>query len=271
MKWNYLWIMFAFYLVLGCIIGGLFVQFMPKVIPIPQDLQWFFTFSSITAGLLLGLINFFVFYFFIHWFLNYHKRLFRSIKEGDLSVRSHMRSSGSLALFTNGVNDTLDTLQTTQRFVTTDDLTGLLNRSALQRDVLELKKGERMHLFFLDLDDFKQINDRHGHLAGDAALKHFVAVLHETMDEAGTLYRYGGDEFILIYEGNADTNDVRSKVHLALEEPLLFHEQELRINVSIGLCSFTAGEQDLLSVINEADNLMYEVKQGKSVQKILTL
>ena len=85
----------------------------------------------------------------------------------------------------------------------TDPLTGALNRrgfdKACQREMSRsLRKGSRLALAHIDLDDFKRLNDTLGHQAGDKALVHLVSVLHKSMRPSDVLCRFGGEEFVLM-------------------------------------------------------------------------
>lgn len=83
-----------------------------------------------------------------------------------------------------------------------DPLTGLANRIQLWENLNSLVKSEEtFSILFIDLDKFKQINDQYGHLTGDLYLKHFSDIASRIFHENGTVYRFGGDEFVAIYYG----------------------------------------------------------------------
>lgn len=89
-----------------------------------------------------------------------------------------------------------------------DPLTGALNRRgfdrAYERELARARRnGSRLALVMIDLDDFKSLNDRHGHLAGDKALVHLVSVLQESMRPSDVLCRFGGEEFVLMLPDTA--------------------------------------------------------------------
>ena len=94
-----------------------------------------------------------------------------------------------------------------EREVTHDPLTGLCNRAGLWDRLNTLLEGnETFSVLFMDLDRFKSVNDQYGHLVGDAYLKHFADVSSGILAEQGTVYRFGGDEFVAIYYGAVPEN-----------------------------------------------------------------
>jgi diguanylate cyclase len=148
-----------------------------------------------------------------------------------------------------------------------DDLTGLWNRREFMRLLLEEKKrvGRRSGRFcvaLIDADHFKQVNDRFGHLTGDAVLRELAQVFDRTRRMTDTLARYGGEEFILLLF-DADTD---AALH-ALERMRIGVEQHdwehiaagLRVTISIGVAAWQNGE-DVGQTINRADASLYEAK-----------
>jgi diguanylate cyclase len=113
----------------------------------------------------------------------------------------------------------------------------------------------------LDMDDLKQVNDELGHSAGDAALRHLVEVLRGALRASDKLYRWGGDEFLLVFPG-ADTAQVVRRLRTVLNEaePLVLVEgREFVLQVSLGGAHFASGEQ-ISAAIDNADRAMYADK-----------
>ena len=265
MRFNYLTMMFYLYVLIGATIGILFSLALPTLIPLPGDWTTLFTISSIMAGIVLGVLNFTLFYVFTRKILSYFLSIFKSIEVGDFSVRSRLKSKGFLHTFSTSVNQTLASLEETQATVFTDDLTGISNRSALQAFTAEMKKRDRhYYLYFLDLDDFKEINDCYGHAAGDQVLKHFATTISSVLEKGEFFFRYGGDEFIVIQpneNGQEGIDELCEAMQEALSTPCLFEGKALYIQTSIGIAPFHSKTKDLSSVIKQADEAMYEAKK----------
>lgn len=140
-----------------------------------------------------------------------------------------------------------------------DALTGIKNRLALFFDCEKLiASKEPFTLFFMDLDNFKQVNDIYGHSTGDDYLQHFTRATLEAIGSRGELYRMSGDEFICIYTG--------SKILDFLEtlNKKIIGSFDMRIpflGVSIGYARFPEDAVSLESLIKKADHVMYEVKR----------
>ena len=154
---------------------------------------------------------------------------------------------------------------------TTDPLTGLLNRRAFMAMLAgELTRSQRLHsrftLLMLDIDHFKQINDSHGHPAGDAVLVHLAALLTEQLRGIDKLARIGGEEFaIMLVDTPADSaagvverllDAIRHKPadHPASHQPIAF-------TASIG-CTESQPEDDELTALARADRALYIAKQS---------
>ncbi len=134
-----------------------------------------------------------------------------------------------------------------------DALTGLRNRMALNEDA-SLLTGERIRVFMIDIDYFKEFNDAYGHLAGDEVLREVAAQIRTLYPES-FCYRYGGDEFLVI--GAADDLYEGDTFRFAMPD-LGGHE----ILLSIGGTSGEAGDQDqLFKLISDADISLYQVKR----------
>ncbi len=151
----------------------------------------------------------------------------------------------------------------------TDSLTGLSNRRAMQeRGRVELKLAKRtgvaISVILCDLDHFKNINDRYGHEAGDAALVKVAAVLKGALRESDALGRWGGEEFIAVLPATAaaGAKEVAERMRLAIES-IAFPGLPDRTTISIGVATSQdiddpVDEWDLL--IKEADRRLYRAK-----------
>jgi diguanylate cyclase len=170
------------------------------------------------------------------------------------------------------VKELEQTLTQVSEQVREDALTGMLNRRGLSDAFdTELARSERskkpLCVAVLDLDNFKKLNDTHGHQAGDDALVHLARVVKHTVRPTDVIARYGGEEFIVIY---ADTElqqaiEVTERLQRELTKRFFLHDNErLLITFSAGVAERQTGEakEDL---IGRADKAMYQAKsQGKN-------
>jgi diguanylate cyclase (GGDEF)-like protein/PAS domain S-box-containing protein len=149
-----------------------------------------------------------------------------------------------------------------------DPLTGLPNRllfhdrlgQALAR---ARRAGERVAVMLLDLDQFKEINDRLGHGAGDALLREVAARLGGTARASDTWARLGGDEFALVQEGLREAEAARltaRRVLAALDAPFRVEEQELEVGASLGLTLFPDDGGTPERLVRNADVALYRAK-----------
>lgn len=152
-----------------------------------------------------------------------------------------------------------------------DRLTGLPNRGlVLDRIRMALIRAERLDLqpliVFADLDGFKDVNDRHGHDAGDAVLVEAARRLTQAVRGSDTCGRWGGDEFILVVElgSRAAADDVIARIDQALDAPFdLPGGGSCRVGLSIGAVLAEGGER-VEVLIAQADRAMYEAKRRRS-------
>ncbi len=154
-----------------------------------------------------------------------------------------------------------------------DELTGLVNRREFDIRLRRTLSNARVHnsdhaLCYLDLDQFKLVNDTCGHVAGDELLRRIGAVLQETVRKGDTLARLGGDEFGVLLE-HCDLNQAQrvAKVILKAAEAFQFEwdDSTFKIGFSIGLVPITADSGDITAVLSAADTACYEAKdQGRN-------
>ncbi len=150
-----------------------------------------------------------------------------------------------------------------------DHLTGALNRSGLDQIYLrESSHADRsracLGVTLIDIDDFKHINDGHGHQAGDAALVHLSQLIQRTIRPSDAVVRYGGEEFLLLLPGSdveqalTVLERVRSELH---SQPLIYAKRRVAFSFSGGVAIRKTGEaRD--AVIARADAALYRAKRA---------
>ena len=149
-----------------------------------------------------------------------------------------------------------------------DPLTGLPNRRVLFRELEKAMEAKRpFALCYMDLDDFKQVNDTYGHDCGDQLLNGFAERLQSALSTAGTLIRLGGDEFIAILYGVSDRRIAVERFRRMLEaigsEPYHFEGIDLNPTVSMGLALYPSEAHSLETLMRLADADMYGHKKRR--------
>ncbi|MBR0566748.1 GGDEF domain-containing protein [Azoarcus sp. L1K30] len=150
-----------------------------------------------------------------------------------------------------------------------DTLTGLPNR-ALFADRMEQalasarRDNTRLALMFIDLDDFKPINDERGHAVGDLLLKEVGTRIRKAIRESDTAARIGGDEFVVLLrhiQNKEDALAVAEKVRQSINQPILTDGPPLIVSASVGVATFPEGGSDEIELAKNADRAMYRAKQ----------
>lgn len=151
-----------------------------------------------------------------------------------------------------------------------DSLTGLLNRSMLERRLERaVSLAQREHhcvtVLFIDLDEFKSINDSLGHKAGDELLKAIARRIASCLEPADEVFRLGGDEFIILLSGpaarTAGVACVIPKVRAAVADPVLINDRLFQISCSIGVASYPDDGTTADMLLSSADAAMYRAKR----------
>ena len=125
-----------------------------------------------------------------------------------------------------------------------------------------------MAVMFLDLDDFKLINDTHGHAAGDHVLREFAAALRETLRPEDIVARLAGDEFVVLLDRVADIDvdplKVAAKIIRRVANGTSFEGQHLPIRPSIGVSIQRGPDYDAVALMRCADEAMYAAKRARN-------
>ncbi|TEB09656.1 EAL domain-containing protein [Pelotomaculum propionicicum] len=157
-----------------------------------------------------------------------------------------------------------------QYLATHDALTNIANRysmtEALKRAVAKAKRGEKSAFLFIDLDNFKLVNDSLGHAAGDNLLVTLTNILKNNLREGDLLARFGGDEFCVLLEGASlrEAEIVAEKLRRAVDQDELYldmHKCCLNLSISIGVV-MVDGSLDAQKVLSYADNALYTSKES---------
>ncbi|WP_079475667.1 GGDEF domain-containing protein [Marinococcus halophilus] len=268
MKINYLFVMFAVYMFFGVFIGISFAVIMPAVIPIPASFLKMFYTASITAGVALGLLNYFLFFGFVRRCIDHFQAVLTSVRNGDLSARASFQSTGIIGRLNDDLNRTIAHLEATKEKVGRDDLTNLPNRAALQQFFQETSNsGFSYLLYFIDVDQFKTINDTYGHITGDRVLQFTAGQIGSACSPEQRLYRLGGDEFVIMEQiGTKNTKSkqlTKSRISQQLRVPYTDGQITFTIAVSIGVYESSGQHEDFASVLHKADQKMYKAKRQK--------
>jgi diguanylate cyclase (GGDEF)-like protein len=149
-----------------------------------------------------------------------------------------------------------------------DNLTGLPNRNsfipyATQKLLSAKRSGEQLALCYIDLNKFKEINDSHGHQAGDAVLVHAANAISASIREADMAARMGGDEFVILLDGihsPADTERLTNLICQAIAQPLNWQGLSLRVTASLGLALCPQDGDELNELMAKADAAMFYKK-----------
>lgn len=154
-----------------------------------------------------------------------------------------------------------------------DDVTGLFNQRKLLKDLENAIKrfemvGEEFIVLFIDVDNFKNVNDGHGHLVGTFLLSQLGKVLKGEMRKTDLIYRYGGDEFVILIpcKKTANPRSIGERVLKAVMDCdfNLSEKEKFKLTVSIGAAKFPENAKTRKDILAMADQMMYQAKaEGK--------
>lgn len=197
------------------------------------------------------------------------------VKDGDYGQPVKVLSGDEFGALTESFNTMMDEVSKDQRLLNYqanfDSLTGLPNRlMAMERLRSEISRASRdqarFGMLFIDLDNFKIVNDTMGHQFGDALLVEISRRLKTELRESDTLARLGGDEFLVLLP-KADTAEevghVGRRLIDAVEKPINLDARDVFIHCSIGVAFFPTDGETTQTLMANADNAMYQAKRSK--------
>ena len=159
------------------------------------------------------------------------------------------------------------------RLAVTDPLTGCYNRRFLD-EVIDRELGRHrrygvpLSLLFVDVDQFKAVNDSLGHEGGDHVLQSVARFLQRRVRRADYLFRWGGDEFLILIWGNLqDATRMRAKLKSAFRAWRVKSQLPSNLGLSIGCAEVRPNTTDITSVVREADGQMYQDKNRGDVEQ----
>ena len=160
-----------------------------------------------------------------------------------------------------------DAMRELTRMAMNDALTGLPNRVAFREELarqieIAVASGEQVGLCAIDLDRFKEVNDVHGHKAGDAVLVRIAQRLRGALGQDEFVARLGGDEFVALkrFADRAQITAFAARLDAEIKAPLLFEEFEARLGASIGIALYPDDAANAEALCNNADLAMYRAK-----------
>ncbi|MFW6212035.1 MAG: EAL domain-containing protein [Spirochaetota bacterium] len=168
------------------------------------------------------------------------------------------------------ISEIKNTEQHLQHLASHDTLTGLPNRSFLT-DMLQFavpqaaRESRQIAVLFLDLDDFKDVNDSFGHDAGDQLLQWVARKFRDELRGQDVIARFGGDEFVVVLRDVEDADGVAlvaRRLLAAAREPYTVGNQLIRPSVSIGVAIYPDGDRDPSTLLRDADAAMYAAKRA---------
>ncbi len=161
--------------------------------------------------------------------------------------------------------------QNLEVLATTDEITGLFNQRKLSQDledaiILHEKQHETFSIMFIDIDHFKSVNDNYGHVIGSKLLQDIGEVLSLILRASDHIYRYGGDEFVVIMP-TVDIKTVheianRVLIKIKNKEFDIGNGEKYKLSVSVGIAEYPTDAKSALDIIRFADEMMYMSKRS---------
>ncbi len=142
-----------------------------------------------------------------------------------------------------------------------DDLTHLFNLNALKAHIPQITPTNNAYGLYIDLDDFKAVNDQYGHHIGDAVLKRVGALLMQLSGQHTKFYRLGGDEFfaLLLHRNLNDIKTLSNTIASGLSN-ITLEGYDIKLSASIGALKIDGSKQTVEDILKQSDQAMYKAK-----------
>lgn len=250
---------------------------------IEERIQWasFLLFSVFLMALSSGLKIASVIRDSISYPLESIAKVAKRIAEGDFSARMDIDGGTEFGIICNAMNQMAASLERLnaelksnaeafEHQATHDTLTGLPNRALLkdrlQQSIAHARRYKRKFaILFIDLDDFKLINDSMGHHVGDEVLKCVSERMVRCVRSSDTVVRLGGDEFVVLLLDQSGDNDellgILQKMRTAIASPIHLKECAIEITGCMGIAQFPCDGEDMDTLLRNADSAMYRAKE----------
>lgn len=195
------------------------------------------------------------------------EKIYAKRKESKNIEKDFMIFSNDLSSYRGNYDELKQELEEYRRQSITDDLTGLYRKNHMYAVLKKLKISADMSdgTFFVimsDIDRFKDVNDTYGHLAGDNVLKHFGKIIQECLPPEATAFRYGGEEFLIVFDNNDQNQsfELAKTINLKMQNTKFKLKNDVKtITVSLGIGKYKKGE-DVKTTIDKADRNLYMAK-----------
>ncbi|PLR79037.1 hypothetical protein CU633_02290 [Bacillus sp. V3-13] len=195
----------------------------------------------------------------------------------DFSARAEITGNDEISKLEKEFNGMMNALEQSQQEIMAlayhDSLTMLPNRTLfydkLNGELQEAQEQQKhVGILFIDLDNFKTVNDTYGHEIGDLLLQKVAGLLKESIRKQDTVSRLGGDEFTVLLPGvsnHAEMEEVARRIQERLSDPILIGGKQLYVTASIGASLYPDDGEDSETLIRNADRAMFQVKRiGKN-------
>lgn len=200
---------------------------------------------------------------------------FNDISEKFVDIQSHMSQEVQRA--NKIIQDLHAQVKTLEITTTLDPLTKTFNRYSLQNNLTELlaknRQIEELFILMIDIDNFKVINDKHGHIAGDKVLIFIAKLLKKALRDGDKVYRFGGEEFVVILN-RTDLEGAQLVanrfLNLCRQNKPVFHNEQITVTLSIGLTQ-TREKDTIDELLHRADIALYRAKNNGKDQMEMEL